>query len=600
MFCTKCGNKIEGNARFCTKCGAPVKIQEGMTQPGVNPPGVNPPGVNPPGVNPPGMNPVYNGADKTEKKKGRTGLWIAVVCLSVLLVAGGVVIFFLLGKNDASEQQASKETGIQAEEMAQPEETTLEVSEEPEVKEPEETEEVPAATEAPRIRQAANMNIHQVDNTTFPSVGLYVSALDANGAGISGLSKEDFSVREMDASGNLVPVTIDSVYQVLQSDNAILSLVLDMSSSMDGQPIVDAKNAANTFLSNINLAGGDRVSIISFNEYVYLGADFCSDYSTLSTAVNDLDTSGCTAMYDGIFAGIYQAYYEQGAKCVIAFTDGMTNAGTYTREDVVSLSQSTGIPVYLIGIGDGCDGNDLQALAAECSGEYFYLDYSDISTILNEIYSEIYQKQRESYVLRYTSSNQKRKTEYRDVEVSFSEEADYTAAPAVREYLPEVDVNAQYGDAYKNKDYILPDSDWDTVTYSDLAGLSLAELRIARNEIFARHGRLFEDDLLNKWFFSKDWYLNIHNKKAPSEFSYNFSQVELDNVDTIRAYEEDILQNEEIFPEIEYSLLREYDVCLHYNSLKRALSQAKNHRRTDICKENIRTIKKAMKGAYKY
>ena len=112
MFCTKCGNKIEGNARFCTKCGAPVKIQEGMTQPGVNPPGVNPLGVNPPGVNPPGMNPVYNGADKTEKKKGRTGLWIAVVCLSVLLVAGGVVIFFLLGKNDASEQQASKETGI--------------------------------------------------------------------------------------------------------------------------------------------------------------------------------------------------------------------------------------------------------------------------------------------------------------------------------------------------------------------------------------------------------------------------------------------------------------------------------------------------------
>lgn len=586
MFCTKCGNKIEENARFCTKCGTPVNPQMGIVQPGGNPQGAFQSGQG-----------MY-AKDIQTGKKSRKGVWVAVSCLALLLVAGGVIFFcFFRGKGKSDSLQASKENAIQAEVMEQPAEEKMEVAEEPVKEEPTSTP-TPTPTVAP-VQQAASMNIHQVDNTMFPSVSLYVSALDANGTGITGLSKADFSIREMDASGEMVPVTIDSVYQVLQSDNAILSLVLDMSDSMYGQPMDDAKYAANTFLSNINLAGGDRVSIISFNEYVYLGADFCSDYSTLSNAVNNLDTSGCTAMYDGIFAGIYQAYYEQGAKCVIAFTDGMTNSGTYTREDVVNLSQSTGIPVYLIGIGDGCDAGDLQALASECSGEYYYLDYSDISTILNEIYSEIYQKQRESYVVHYTSTNKKHKTDYRDVEVSFSPEASYTAVPAIREYLPEVDVNAQYGDAYKNKDYILPDSDWAEVTYSDLAGLSLAELRIARNEIFARHGRMFEDDLLNKWFFSKDWYLNIQDKKSPSQFSYNFSQVELDNVDTIRAYEENILQNEEIFPDIEYTQLSEYDVCLHYNSLRRALSQAKNYRRTDTWKANVRMIKKAMKGAYR-
>jgi hypothetical protein len=65
-----------------------------------------------------------------------------------------------------------------------------------------------------------------------------------------------------------------------------------------------------------------------------------------------------------------------------------------------------------------------------------------------------------------------------------------------------------------------------------LQGLSLHELRLLRNEIYARHGRQFRAEWLQQYFFSQPWY-------APDE---NFKDEELSgndklNVETIVNYE---------------------------------------------------------------
>jgi hypothetical protein len=46
----------------------------------------------------------------------------------------------------------------------------------------------------------------------------------------------------------------------------------------------------------------------------------------------------------------------------------------------------------------------------------------------------------------------------------------------------------------------------EAITEKDLAELGLAELRILRNTIFARHGRLFESPGLQRYFGSRSWY----------------------------------------------------------------------------------------------
>jgi hypothetical protein len=68
-----------------------------------------------------------------------------------------------------------------------------------------------------------------------------------------------------------------------------------------------------------------------------------------------------------------------------------------------------------------------------------------------------------------------------------------------------------------------------------LHGLSLNELRLLRNEIYARHGRQFQAPWLSQYFFTQEWY-------QPDE---NFKDEELTgsdktNVETIVAYEKKI------------------------------------------------------------
>jgi len=70
-----------------------------------------------------------------------------------------------------------------------------------------------------------------------------------------------------------------------------------------------------------------------------------------------------------------------------------------------------------------------------------------------------------------------------------------------------------------------------------LRGLSLHELRLLRNEVYARHGRIFKADWLQQYFYSQPWY-------TPDE---NFKDEQLSgsdklNVETIVSYENKIHQ----------------------------------------------------------
>ncbi|MBR1691757.1 MAG: leucine-rich repeat protein, partial [Lachnospiraceae bacterium] len=60
-------------------------------------------------------------------------------------------------------------------------------------------------------------------------------------------------------------------------------------------------------------------------------------------------------------------------------------------------------------------------------------------------------------------------------------------------------------EAYANE-FVLPDSDTYYYTEAELKVLSKEQLRIARNEIYARHGRKFNDEQLQAYFDRCTWY----------------------------------------------------------------------------------------------
>ncbi|WP_432628932.1 YARHG domain-containing protein [Brotaphodocola sp.] len=59
-------------------------------------------------------------------------------------------------------------------------------------------------------------------------------------------------------------------------------------------------------------------------------------------------------------------------------------------------------------------------------------------------------------------------------------------------------------------EYILPECDTRIYSKEELQNLSKEQLRLARNEIYARHGRKFSADDLNAYFSSKSWYTPLY------------------------------------------------------------------------------------------
>ena len=86
-----------------------------------------------------------------------------------------------------------------------------------------------------------------------------------------------------------------------------------------------------------------------------------------------------------------------------------------------------------------------------------------------------------------------------------------------------------------NCEYILPDSDSRYLTEDDLTGLNAEQCRLARNEIYARHGRRFVDAGLQRYFDSCSWYSGTID---PADFSDSvFNEYERANSRLIVEYE---------------------------------------------------------------
>lgn len=83
-------------------------------------------------------------------------------------------------------------------------------------------------------------------------------------------------------------------------------------------------------------------------------------------------------------------------------------------------------------------------------------------------------------------------------------------------------------------DYIFPDSDTKKLTKKMAARLSKSSVRLAINEIYARHGRRFDDKNLQKYFNEKDWYIGTIDAKDFNESVFN--KIEKYNIRLLEKY----------------------------------------------------------------
>lgn len=240
--------------------------------------------------------------------------------------------------------------------------------------------------------------VEQVDALSFPNIKLYVSAYP-NQSDISvNLQNNGLLLREL-MSDIYQDTEITKVSRLDEKEKLNTCLVADVSGSMYDQ-IGIVKDAMSQFVNCMQYSVGDRCALITFDNTVNLDKDFTGNAQELVNVIQNLYVGNCTALYDALYVAVCKAAEEDGAKCVIAFTDGYDNVSTKTENDVISIAQMYGIPVYLIGIGDEADPYTLQQIS-NATGGYYYNIYD--GSMMQEIYNSIYKKNKELYLIEYTT-----------------------------------------------------------------------------------------------------------------------------------------------------------------------------------------------------
>lgn len=90
-------------------------------------------------------------------------------------------------------------------------------------------------------------------------------------------------------------------------------------------------------------------------------------------------------------------------------------------------------------------------------------------------------------------------------------------------------------------DYILPDSSSRIIDPSEFGDFSINDMQMAINEIYARHGRRFQDEGIQAYFDSKSWYSGT---VEPDYFDESvLSDVERENIDTLSYWMQPELTN---------------------------------------------------------
>lgn len=234
----------------------------------------------------------------------------------------------------------------------------------------------------------------------YPEISLFLRVTDENGNPIENLNEKSFIVREYFDIDDYIER--DVIFAAKAEGNAALnvSLALDRSSSLNNEDMRRIKETTNTFLSKLQFASGDKAEIVSFDTNVMQMCMFTNNKDNLINGVNSMHPYGLTACYDAIIRSIQNASVQNGARCVIVFTDGDDTKSRSSIDDVIRLAKEKSVPVYTIGVGSQLKESRLRRIADETGGTYHHID--DISS-MSRVYDEIYRDQKNLYQVKYVS-----------------------------------------------------------------------------------------------------------------------------------------------------------------------------------------------------
>lgn len=241
------------------------------------------------------------------------------------------------------------------------------------------------------------LNLVSSDVSDYPTVRLYYSYNDSFGEPVT-ITNPVSGIKESIAGGAEIERTVRRIEQLEGNQGISIDIIADKSGSMSSD-MEKMQDIMAEFVRNMDFSVGDKAELIAFDSYIMYMCTYTQDPALLQNGIYNMTAHGDTALYDAIAAGITNASYQRGARCVIAFTDGEDNRSVYTPEEIINMSIDKEVPVYIIGMG-GAVSSTLTYICEMTGGAYWNIySISDMRQVMETIYSH----QKSMYCIEYES-----------------------------------------------------------------------------------------------------------------------------------------------------------------------------------------------------
>ena len=453
-YCVSCGSQLSDTSNFCKVCGAKQPDISGFVNQGQNPQmnpqmmnqGQNPQMMNPQmmnqGQNPQMMNPQMQGVsqddiptqafyqdqitpqqlggsgfvDKNEKeKKSMSGVTIGLIITAVvlLLMVGTFLILVLTDVIKFGNDDKDNDDDV---DVAKATETEAETTEDKDGANAVSVDEnsFDAMNASLTNKQSMSVGFVSSDVSEYPTVKLYYTVEDSMGETLL-LTSPNAAVRETLSNGQQVERVVSSI-EILDGNQGVsFNICADKSGSMESD-MDTMKRAMTDFVDAMDTASGDQAELISFDSYIMYMCTYTQDKSLLQNGINNMVADGGTAFYDALYESVMNASTQEGARCVVAFTDGDDNESTRSYTEVIDYANSMNVPIFIIGTTSY--GGVYENIANQTGGWFWSINsVSDMSQVL----SEIYKMEKDMYCVSYETDSSIDQYSQRSVECIISD-----------------------------------------------------------------------------------------------------------------------------------------------------------------------------------
>jgi Ca-activated chloride channel homolog len=247
-------------------------------------------------------------------------------------------------------------------------------------------------------------------------VGFTVTVVERNNVSVTGLTVQDFELRE---DGVVQSVSYFNAGGDEQAIPLHIGLMFDTSESME-KDLSFSRSAAIKFLNTFPKALD--FTFVDFATEVRAATFVQNEFPRLVARIRNRPAKGMTALFDALSVYLGAAFDQSGRKVLVIYTDGGDSSSSRTWNEATRLLRASDVTVYPIGFmanqGQGAarlvQQGRLNEMAALTGGvALFPIGIKELDAMYTRISEEIHSQ----YTLGYVSSNTANDGKWRKVEV---------------------------------------------------------------------------------------------------------------------------------------------------------------------------------------